>query len=186
MIDDFAKGYLHEELRWVRSSLLSRLDGLSEYEVRRPLTRTSTNLLGLVKHLSISEARYLGDIFDRPYAVPLPSFDDPDYTSSDHLWARADESRSDIIAGYRQACAHADATIGALPIDAPARVPWWPQPDVLLFNVMVHVLTETNRHAGHADILREELESAHPQPDDDEWLAHRARVEAAALAASSR
>ena len=56
MIDDFAKAYLHDELRWVRESLALKLDGLSEYDVRRPLTETGTNLLGLVNHLSLSEA----------------------------------------------------------------------------------------------------------------------------------
>ena len=43
------------------------LEGLSEYDVRRPLTYTGTNLLGLIKHLSISEAWYFGDVFGRPF-----------------------------------------------------------------------------------------------------------------------
>ncbi|NTW41958.1 MAG: DUF664 domain-containing protein, partial [Cellulomonadaceae bacterium] len=66
-------------------------------------------------------------------------------------------------------------------------VPWWPRPDVTLFNVMVHVLTETNRHAGHADILREQLDdAAGARPaattgrDDADWAAHRSRIEKAA------
>ncbi|WP_255359601.1 DUF664 domain-containing protein [Terrabacter sp. Soil810] len=50
MIDDFAKAYLHDNLRWGRASLLAKLDGVSEYDARRPLTTTGTNLLGLVKH----------------------------------------------------------------------------------------------------------------------------------------
>src|SRR5512138_823004 len=49
MIDEFAKGYLHERLRFTRQALLWKLDGLSEYDIRRPLTVTGTNLLGLVK-----------------------------------------------------------------------------------------------------------------------------------------
>src|SRR5690242_14398742 len=52
------------------------------------------------------------------------------------------------------------ATISMLPIDAPGHVPWWPRPDVKLFNIMVHILSETSRHAGHADILREQLDGA--------------------------
>lgn len=183
MDGDFVKAYLHDELRWVRTSLLARLDGLSEYDVRRPMVRTGTNLLGLVRHLSLTEARYLGEIFGRPYPTPLPSFDDPGYANRDHLWVRADESRAEVVEGYRRACRHADATIAALPIDSPGRVPWWPQPEVMLFNVMVHVLTETNRHAGHADILREQV-STEPQPDDASWVAHRATVEQAARDAS--
>ena len=187
MIDDFAKGYLHDNLRWARQSLLLKLEGLSEYDVRRPLTRTGTNLLGLVRHLSLSEARYLGAIFDRPYPEPLPTFDDPGFANHDHLWVSERESRADVIEGYHRACRHADATIEALPIDAQGFVLWWPRPHVTLFNVMVHVLTETNRHVGHADILREQLDGAvgdDPTPLDDgiDWDAHRARVERAARA----
>ena len=193
VIDEFAKEYLHDNLRWVRESLLFKLEGLSEYDVRRPLTRTGTNLLGLVKHLTLSEARYLGEIFGRPFPEPLPRFEDPDYANHDHMWVTEQESRADIIEGYHRACHHADATIDALAIDAPGFVPWWPRPNVKLFNVMVHVLTETNRHAGHADILREQLDGAvgafpvstseHEDPEEPDWEAHRARVENAARAA---
>ncbi|MET7281848.1 DinB family protein [Kribbella sp. NPDC005582] len=183
MIDEFAKAYLHDALRWARADLVRKLDGLSEYDVRRPRTMTGTNLLGLVKHLTLSEARYFGEIFERPFPDPIPSFADPTFDSRDYLWVRPDESRADILNAYTRACLHADATIDALPIDAPGHVPWWPRPDVKLFNVMVHLLTETNRHLGHADILREELDGAlgsDPVPSATDWSAHRAKVEQAA------
>lgn len=175
-------------LRWARASLLGKLDGLSEYDVRRPLSRTGTNLLGLVKHMTLGEARYFGAIFGRPYPEPIPTFDDPGFHNRDHMWVGADESRADVIATYTRACRHADATIDALPIDTPGHVPWWPRPDVKLFNVLVHVVTETNRHLGHADILREQLDGAlgaDPTPVSEqeavEWAAHRAKIEEAAL-----
>lgn len=57
VIDDFAKEYLHSDLREIREVMLWKLDGLGEYDIRRPLTSTGTNLLGLVKHLSASIAR---------------------------------------------------------------------------------------------------------------------------------
>ena len=187
MTDDYAKAYLLDDLRWARRALLGKVDGLSEYDARRPLTRTGTNLLGLVKHLTVTEARYLGEVFGRPYPEPLPRWDDPGHANRDDLWVTAQESRADVVAAYERAWRHADATIEALPIDAPGHVPWWPQPDVRLFNVMVHVLTETSRHAGHADILREQLDGvtgvapgATPDRDDVDWAAHRARVEEAA------
>jgi Protein of unknown function (DUF664) len=66
MIDDFAKAYLHSDLRDIRATMLWKLDGLSEYDARRPLTGTGTNLLGMIKHLSVSEAWYFGDVFGRP------------------------------------------------------------------------------------------------------------------------
>lgn len=180
MIDEFAKQYLHDALQWARDDLLAQLDGLSEYDVRRPLTRSGTNLLGLVKHLTLSEARYFGPIFDRPAPVPLPDLGDPNHVAREHMWARPEESRTAIVEGYRQIWAHTDATIGALPIDAPGHVPWWPRPNVKLFNIMVHLVSETNRHNGHADILREEIRAQEPQDDDAMWFQHRAKVEQAA------
>ena len=195
MIDDVAKAHLLDDLRWTRASLLGKLDGLSEYDVRRPLTDTGTNLLGLVKHLAVAEARYLGEVFGRPFPDPIPRWDDAAGNRAP-LWVTEDESRDDVVERYRRACAHADATVAALPVDAPGRVPWWPQPDVTLFDVMVHVLTETARHAGHADILREGLDGAVGMADgpvapvDDAARAareeHRARVESAARAAAAR
>jgi hypothetical protein len=155
VIDEFAKEYLHGELRFTRQALVWKLDGLCEYDIRRPLTATGTNLLGLVKHMATWEARYLGEIFDRPFPQPLPRWQDSD--GSD-LWVTQDETREQIIDFYQRAWEHADATIEALPIDTPGHVPWWPRPDVKLFNIVVHVLNDTVRHAGHADILREQLD----------------------------
>lgn len=76
MIDEVMKEYLHDDLRSVREALVWKLDGLSEYDVRRPLTATGTNLLGLVKHLATWEARYFGEVFGRPFREPLPRWDD--------------------------------------------------------------------------------------------------------------
>ncbi|MBM0240162.1 DinB family protein [Micromonospora sp. ATA32] len=188
MIDDFAKDYLHDELRFTRQALVWKLDGLPEYDVRRPLTATGTNLLGLVKHLATWEARYLGEIFDRPFPEPLSRWQDSD--GSD-LWVSPDETREQIIGFYRRAWDHADATIKELPIDAPGHVPWWPRPNVKLFNIMVHVLNDTTRHAGHADILREQLDGQtgvaagyEEQIDTAAREAHRAKIERAAKAAA--
>jgi uncharacterized damage-inducible protein DinB len=189
MIDEFAKEYLHGELQWIREALVWKLDGLSEYDIRRPLTPTGTNLLGLVKHLATWEARYLGEIFNRPFPEPLPRWQDSDRSD---LWVTESESREQIIGFYRRAWEHADATIQALPIDAPGHVPWWPRPDVKLFNVMVHVLNDTTRHAGHADILREQLDGQtgvaaghQEQIDTAAREAHGAKIEKAARAAQS-
>jgi hypothetical protein len=188
------KDQLHRYLRNAREAMVWKLDGLSEYDVRRPLTPTGTNLLGLVKHLAIGEAWYFGQVFDRPLEPHLPWWDDDQPEGAD-LWATASESRSSVLDTYRAACAHADSTIDALDLDAAGHVPWWSQPDVTLHSVLVHVLAETARHAGHADILREQLDgSAGFRPDssnvpahDEQWWAdHRAQVEAAARAAEAR
>ncbi len=73
------------------------------------------------------------------------------------LYATADESREDVVTLYRRATAHVDVTITELPLDAFGRVPWWPQERsaVTLHQILVHVVAETHRHAGHADIVRE-------------------------------
>jgi hypothetical protein len=189
MIDDFAKAYLHNDLRWIREVMVAKLDGLSEYDVRRPLTLSGTNLLGLIKHLATWEARYLGEVFDRPFPEPLPRWDDESQYDT-AMWATEHETRAEIIDRYRRVWDHADATINALPIDAPGHVPWWPRPDVKLFNVLVHRLTETSRHAGHADILREQLDgtvgdsgASVTQPADAAfWADQWARIERAAKA----
>jgi Protein of unknown function (DUF664) len=191
MIDEFAKEYLHGDLRWIREALVWKLDGLSEYDIRRPLTSTGTNLLGLVKHSATWEARYFGEVFGRPFPEPLPRWDDEAEAGTD-LWVTAEETREQIIGFYRRVWEHADATIDTLAIDAPGHVPWWPRPDVKLFNILVHILTETNRHAGHADILREQLDgavgtdaqsSALAEYGAAYWENHCAKIEQAARAA---
>lgn len=187
-----AKSSLHSSLRSVREAMLSKLEGLSEYDIRRPLTPTGTNLLGLVKHLSIVEARYFGETFGRPFPEYLRWWNE-DAEENASMWATEDESRAEIADCYRRAWAHADATIDALALDSPGRVSWWTWiPGVVLFNILVHVLTETNRHAGHADILREQMDGAArigadnpnlPKHDAAWWENYRARVERAARAA---
>jgi len=102
-----------------------------------------------------------------------------------------DETREQIIDFYQRAWGHADTTIKELPIDAPGHVPWWSRPDVKLFNIMVHVLQETAGHAGHADILREQLDGRtgvaaeyEQQIDTAVREAYRAKVERAAQEAA--
>jgi hypothetical protein len=187
MIDQFAKEYLHSDLCDVRETMLWKLEGVGEYDARRPLTFTGTNLLGLIKHLTITEAWYFGEVFERPFPERLPYAD-----RGADMWATEDEARVEIVERYKRVWEHSDATIAALDIDAPGHVPWWPRPDVKLFNILVHVLTETNRHAGHADILREQLDgavgtnaesTALHRRDATFWENHRAKVERAAKAA---
>jgi hypothetical protein len=66
------KADLHLYLQAARDALLWKLDGLSEYDLRRPLTPTGTNLLGLVKHVALVESGYFGETFGRPFDAPLP------------------------------------------------------------------------------------------------------------------
>lgn len=190
MVSDAAKAHLHDHLRWVRQALVSKLDGLSEYDVRRPLTSTGTNLLGLVKHCSTWDSRYLGEVFGRPFAG-VPRWDDVATRGTD-LWATEHESRTDIVELYQCVWRHTDETIDSLDLDTVGYVPWWQQ-RVPLFNVMVHCLSDTTRHAGHADIFREGLDGlvgvdadtpARYGRDEAYWDARRATIEHAARAAA--
>jgi len=187
------KQTLHRYLQIARDAMLWKLDGLSEYDARRPLTPTGTNLLGLVKHLAGVEVGYFGDTFGRPFGEHLTWWTDDAEDNAD-LWATAEESRDDITGLYRRAWAHSDATIAALDLAAVGRVPWWPpeRNEVTLHLILVHVVTETNRHAGHADIVRELVDGAVglrverdniPVHDAQWWDDFCARVEQAARSA---
>ena len=190
------KADLHRYLRTAREVLLWKLDGLSEYDARRPLTPTGTNLLGLVKHLAGTEQEYFGACLGRAFGEKLPwleKIDSGDDPNAD-MFATADESREDILALYARVAEFADSTISELPLDAPGVVPWWPEDRryVTLHLLLVHMIAETNRHAGHADILREELDGlaglragVSNLPEQD-WVAYRERVEQAAREASGR
>jgi Protein of unknown function (DUF664) len=153
------KGDLHDYLRGARETLVWKLDGLGEYDVRRPLTPTGTNLLGLVKHNAGMEVMYFGEVFGRTPDVSLPWLLDDAEPNAD-MWARPDEARERIVELYRSTWALADATIDALPLDAVGRVWWWGDSPVTLHRVLVHVTSETQRHAGHADIIRESIDGA--------------------------
>lgn len=195
MADADTKADLRRYLDMARDALLWKLDGLSELDVRRPLVPTGTNLLGLVKHLSLVEAGYLGDTFGRPFPGPLVDVDLEEPNAD--MWATAEESREEIVDGYRRVRAHADATIDALDLDAPGRVPWWPdgRAEVTLHLVLVHMIAEAHRHAGHADLVRELIDGTAglradadnlPSTDPTFWADHHARVEAAARTFVSR
>ena len=114
-------------LQQSRDGLLRTLDGLSEYDVRRPVVPSGTNLLGLVKHLAGIEAAYLGDCLGRPAPFRLPWVEDGSIWDSADMWATADQSRDDIVGLYRAAWAHSDAAIAEVPLPSPATVSWWPE-----------------------------------------------------------
>ncbi len=183
-----AKADLHLYLRRAREALVWKLDGLSEHDVRRPLTPTGTNLLGLVKHVASVEAGYLGDTFGRPFPEPLPWFADDAEPNAD-MWATREESLDQILGLYHRVWAHSDATVEALPLEATGHVPWWPEErrEVTLHRVLVHLVAETERHCGHADIVRELVDgSVGLRPDNDNmgvpadrggWEDHRSRLQ---------
>ncbi len=187
------KADLQRALQAARETLVWKLEGLDEYDARRPLTPTGTNLLGLVKHSAGVEVGYFGECFQRPFDRVLPWLQDDAEPNAD-MWATADESREDILDLYRRVWAHSDATIDALALDATGSVPWWPaeRREVTLHRVLVHVVAELGRHAGHADVVREFIDGAAGLREGNDnlapgdrlwWKEYRSRLQEVAEAA---
>lgn len=177
---------LQRYLQQSRDGLVRALDGLSEHDVRRPMTPTGTNLLGIVKHLVGVELGYLVESVGRE-APTLPWNEDGSVWEGGDMWARADESREWILGLYRTAWALTDASIATLPLDAPASVAWWPEErrTTTFGHVLVRTVTDTAQHAGHADILRELIDGQAGLDHDDlgdaeQWAEYVARIQAAA------
>ena len=133
-------------LSFARSCVLKKADGLDEEQLRRRLVVSDTTLLGLVQHLTDAERYWFGYTLagDRRYA-------DVDFD----MVVAPDRSAEDVMAGYRAAIEESDAHIRAAgsldvhtahPVNGERRTLRW---------VLAHVTSETVRHAGHADILRE-------------------------------
>lgn len=181
-------------LQDARDTLLWKLEGLSEYDIRRPMTPTGTNLLGLVKHLTGAEAFYFGTVFGRPVDAPELWIAGGAEPNAD-LWATPDETRERIVGDYRRVCAHSDATIEALPLDAVGRLPGGPGRELTLHRTLVHMIYETSRHAGHADVVRELVDGTVGQRaggdnmavgDAAWWEEYQNRLERAAKEAAGR
>ncbi|WP_427169989.1 DinB family protein [Arthrobacter sp. 92] len=177
-------------LRITRSDLLAKLDGLGEYDIRRPMTPTGTNLLGLVKHVASVQLGYFGEVFGRPSDQDVPWLAEDSAPDAD-MWATENESRAGIIDFHEFSARHSDATIESLALDSEGEVPWWTpeRRHVNLHQVLVHMCVETARHAGHADILRELIDGAIGNGPLDPnvsgrtregWAAYRSQLEAAA------
>ncbi|HEY3630233.1 MAG TPA: DinB family protein [Jatrophihabitantaceae bacterium] len=181
------KAALHHYLQEARNALVWKLDGLSERDARLPRTPTGNNLLGIVKHSLNVEVGYFGETFGREYPtpaelVPMAAYDQDPQAD---WYATADETKDGLIDLYRRVWAFADETIEQLPLDAPGRVAWWrpDRQDVTLQRIIVHVTYDLARHAGQADILREQhdqaigYQSANTNiPGDYDWPAYVAKL----------
>ncbi len=181
------KHELHASLQASRATLISRLDGLSDYDLRRPVTPTGTNLLGLVKHLAGLEYGYLGESLGRPAPEKLSWVEDGSIWDGADMWAAPGESREYLTRLYQRACAHADQVIAELDLSAPASVAHWPaaRRDTTLGVLLIRMVGETAQHAGHADIVRETIDgaagsAANPAPEAASRQAYVARIQAAA------
>lgn len=187
------KDLLARYLTKARTDLVAKLDGLDERQIRWPMTATGTNLLGILKHVASVELGYLGDVMGRPSGIDLPWYDDGAPDNAD-MWATPQESREQILELFRASVEVSNATIAALDLDSPGLVPWW-SPErrhVTLRTILIHMGFEVARHAGHADILRELIDSRAGNNDGnlveqsaEDWAIYRAQLEAAAIEAAA-
>ncbi|MFJ8152219.1 DinB family protein [Streptomyces sp. NPDC094468] len=154
------KDILHTSLDRHRDAVLWKLEGLDDEQLRRPMTPSGTNLLGLVKHLASVEYGWFVESFGGEVE---PLWFDPH--TDDDLTVGPGETTRQILDFYGRARAAADAVITGRPLDALGR-PGWRDHEVSLRWVLVHMIEETARHAGHLDILRELIDGAtgdHPR-----------------------
>lgn len=177
---------LRQYLQEGRDAVVRSLDGLPEYDARRPLVPSGTNLLGLVKHLTGIELGYLGACVGRPSPVSLPWEDDGSVWDGADMWATADQSRDHLLGLYRSAWRHSDESLATIPLEAPASVTWWPEDrrGTTFGHLVSRVLAETAQHAGHCDIVRELIDGRGGRDasalDEEQWAAYVARIRAAA------
>jgi uncharacterized damage-inducible protein DinB len=132
-----------------RDAILWKLEGVGDEDLRRPLVPSGTSLLGLVKHLAAVEYGWFCDTFGRP-TEPLP-FDDDDPDAD--LRVEPEETTAGILAFYGRARATADRVIDEIGLEETGMA-WFGEPVTMRW-VLIHMVEETARHAGHVDILRE-------------------------------
>jgi uncharacterized damage-inducible protein DinB len=137
-----------------REVVLWKIEGLDDEQLRRPMTPSGTNLLGLVKHLAAVEYGWFCETFGRA-TEPLPL--DPDDPDTD-LRVGPSETTGEIVAFYGRARAAADRVISELGLEDTGTA--WHGATVSMRWVLVHMIEETARHAGHLDILRELIDGA--------------------------
>ncbi len=196
MTEDFStpKSTLLNYLAREHRTVLWKLQGLSDYDLRRPMTPTGTNLLGVVKHLAMVELGYFGEVFGRTPQVSVPWFatDEAQMESVPNIdmYAAAEQTSDEVVRLYEEAGQNTAATVAALELDAVGQVPWWgDQGRVTLHRILVHMIDETARHAGHLDIVRELIDggaghrdNSSNLPDDDAgfWPGYLATLQSVA------
>ncbi|MEY2472555.1 MAG: hypothetical protein QOK28_1884 [Actinomycetota bacterium] len=182
MLQGDEKALLLTHLRLVQQDLLWKLEGLSDEQLRRPMTKTGTNLVGIVKHLAGVTAEYLCSSFGREREYFPWEADDSELWYGGDMWAMPHESPADIIACYRRACDAAVASIEALDLDATGK--HHVGVTVSLRWMILTVLNDTLRHCGHADIVREMVDGrvgmsellTQTVDDDEYWEKFHARM----------
>ena len=146
---------LAQQLDFHRATVLRKLDGLDDEMLRRPMTPSGVSLLGLVKHLAATEHGWLLKTYA---ALPEPDLYSADDDENADFRVGPDETADAIVAQYLRVCERAREVVDAGDPDDVVRTPWGAE--VNLRAVLLHLLQETARHNGHADIIREAIDGA--------------------------
>lgn len=156
------KTSLQVALQRHRDVVVWKIEGLDDDQLRRQMTPSGTSLLGMVKHLAAVEYGWFCATFGRE-TEPMP-FDEEDPEAD--LRITPDETTADIVDFYNRACRAADVVIGEVGIEELGNA--WFGDQVSMRWVLIHMVEEAARHAGHMDILRELIDGAtgdHNRPD---------------------
>lgn len=152
--DGDEKTSLYAALDRHRDVVVWKLDGLTDSRLRQPVTPSGMSLLGLLKHLTFVEDGWFCATFGRPVHAALFDPADPDAD-----WrAEPNETGAGLLAAYAETRVRADAVIDELGLEDTGTA--WTGQTVTLRWVLIHMVEELARHAGHADVVRELLDGA--------------------------
>lgn len=137
-----------------RATIFEICRGLSDDDLRRAVVPSGTSLLGIVKHLAYVERGWFQEnVANEPFDYPFDPDDDPDAD----FRIEPDETSEEIFELYRSACERSRRALAEASLDDPVENPRRSR-DYNVRWVVVHMIEETARHAGHADIIREQLD----------------------------
>ncbi|MFD0206134.1 MULTISPECIES: DinB family protein [Saccharothrix] len=152
-MEDEEKAALSLFLNAQRGAVLAILEGLDEDAVRTAVLPSGWTPLGMVEHLGYAERHWFQEIL-RGHADPLPWPDDPTLLTTPR-------GPAEVFAFYREQCERSNAVLATTPLDT-RPVGRFPDPlgaeTTDLRRIVLHMIEETARHAGHLDAVRELLD----------------------------
>jgi uncharacterized damage-inducible protein DinB len=146
---------LTQQLDFHRATLLRKLEGLDGEPLRRPMTASGLSLLGLVKHLAETEHGWFLKIYG---GLPEPDLFSSDGDADADFRVGPDETADVVVGQYLRTCERARNVVAAGELDDVVTTPSGAEAN--LRAILVHMIQETARHNGHADIIREALDGA--------------------------
>ena len=143
-------------LDFLREAVLLKAGGLDDDDVRRPMTKSGVSLLGIVKHLAYVERWWFARTFSGlDVAFPFTE-DDPDAD-----WRIEPDDQTEVILDlYRTEIDRGRAVVAASRADDMSARPGRHGAPYSLRWILAHMIEETGRHAGHADIIREQIDGS--------------------------